>query len=494
MKPLQISTFDGVLALHEATGLQLLRDTLEKERAGIPVNHDMAGFWDEDDYPSPEGVIKENGVAVIPIHGMMLKRNTWWRIGTDHWSWIVEQLTLRTDIETIIGDFDTGGGTVAGTERLGDAFWKARQAGKNTIAVVNEFCASAGLWVASQCERIVIPSTASIGSLGAYRIHHDESKWLADQGIEQTIIYRGKYKALDERSLDSDGKEELQRYIDQKYSLFVDAVSRGRGRTAEEVTTLWGNAQMWSGSEAVGNGLADEIGTLQDVLDSLKAGRGGRVSIESPAGSDPEDFTHSPDDQQKELAMTLKINSTGQVLDNKGAVLGTLSDVITDAATVVKFFGPQVNELIDSAVKTAKDAAEISVKASITDHDKARIGQLEALVAAVGPDKGVAAFKAGKSVVEAKAETADDLAAQLAAKEKELAELKAGKGGNAGTVAPKFLASDSGTQGNATKPAGDNASDPDAEFAAAYEKDGAGFPSLKAFAAYQRFEARQAEK
>ena len=109
-------------------------------------------------------------------------------------------------------------------------------------------------------------------------------------------------------------------------------------------------------------------------------------------------------------------------------------------------------------------------------------------------DQAVAAFKAGKSVVEAKAETADDLAAQLAAKDKELAELKASKGGNAGTGSPKFLASDSGTQGNATKPAGDNASDPDAEFAADYEKDGAGFPSLKAFAAYKRYEARQAEK
>ena len=190
----------------------------------------------------------------------------------------------------------------------------------------------------------------------------------------------------------------------------------------------------------------------------------------------------------------LKVNLTGQVVDAAGKVVGHVSELQMDAAAITKYFAAQSGELIESAVKTAKEAAELSHKAALADHDKTRIGQLEALVAAVGPDKGVAAFKAGKSVVEAKAETADDLAAQLAAKDKELAELKAGKGGNAGTVAPKFLASDSGTQGNATKPAGDNASDPDAEFAADYEKDGAGFPSLKAFAAYKRFEARQAEK
>jgi hypothetical protein len=186
---------------------------------------------------------------------------------------------------------------------------------------------------------------------------------------------------------------------------------------------------------------------------------------------------------------------TGQILDASGKAVGNVAELQIDAAGLTKYFAAQTGELIESAVKTAKEAAEQTHKAALADHDKARMGQLEALVAAVGADKGVAAFKAGKSVVEAKAETADDLAAQLAAKDKELAELKAGKGGNgnASTVAPKFLASDSGTQGSATKPAGD-ASDPDADFAADYEKDGAGFPSLKAFAAYKRFEARQSEK
>jgi len=464
-------------------------NALPEFRMRTKANAEQAGFWDED-FPTVNDLIVSQGVAVVPIHGMMIKRNRWWIVGSDYWSEMINELNNRTDVEAIILDIDSGGGQVAGTERLGDAIWKARQGGKMTFGVVNEFCASAALWAASQCEHIVIPSTGSIGSLGVYTLHYDYSKYLSENGIEKSVIHRGKYKGIDERPLDKDAAGDMQRFIDGKYSSFIDAVARGRGRDANEVLALWGDSRLLTGLEAVSTGLADEIGTLQDVLDSLQAGRRGRVSIDVlPAGNDPE-----TDPEGEPQAM--KLNAQGQVLDTAGKVVGNISELQLDAAAITKYFAAQTGELIESAVKTAKEAAELSHKAALADHDKARNAQLEALVAAVGPEKGVAAFKAGKSVVEAKAETADDLAAQLAAKDKELAELKAGKGGNgnAGTVAPKFLASDSGTQGNATKPAGDNASDPDAEFAADYEKDGAGFPSLKAFAAYKRYEARQAEK
>jgi capsid assembly protease len=485
------------LCLHESVLQQMFAQHVQQMKGQrVQKPEENASAYDDDRLPKIDDLIVTDGVAVLPIHGVMIKRTQMWDgwfssriiVGSDHWSVIIGDLINRTDIETLVFDFDTGGGQVAGTERLGDAIWNARTAGKKTIAVCNEFCASAGLWAATQCEQVVIPATGSIGSLGVYTIHMDDTKGWEKWGMEKTVIHRGKYKGVDERKLTAEAKADLQRFIDGKYSLFVDAVARGRGLSAQEVTQRWGESQLFTGSEAVSNGLADEIGTLQDVLESLRAGRGGRVSIEvPPADTDP------VTEPEGENAM-LKVNMTGQILDASGKAVGNVAELQIDAAGLTKYFAAQSGELIDSAVKSAKEAAELSHKAALAEHDKARVGQLEALVAAVGPEKGVAAFKARKSVVEAKAETADDLAAQLAAKDKELAELKAGKGTNASTVAPKFLATDSGTQGNATKPAGDNASDPDAEFAAEYEKSGEGFPNLKAFAAYKRYEARHAAK
>jgi signal peptide peptidase SppA len=476
------------LCLHEPLWQQMFVQHLAISRAQ-PQAAEQA--FDLSDYlPTIDELIIADGVARIPIHGVMVKRSQIWHgwysshviVGSDHWSEVIGDLTNRTDIETLVFDFDTGGGSVAGTERLADAIFNARNSGKNTIAVVNELCASAGLWTASQCDRIVSPASGSIGSLGIYTVHIDDTEMLSEIGIKKTVVRRGKYKAKSERAMTPDDEEDTQRWIDEGYSQFIDAVARGRSRRPEEVMELWGESQLFRGSEAVSNGLADEIGTLQDVLESLKAGRGGRVSISIPPADDPEG----------ELS-AMKLNATGQILDSAGKVVGNISELQIDSAGLTKYFAAQSGELIESAVKTAKDAAAETHKAALAEHDKARTAQLDALVTAVGPEKAIAAFKAGDSVEKAKASLADDLALQLKAKDEELAKLKAGGGGAA--AAPKFSATDAGGQGDGKPPAAAAAgADKDAPYAAAYEKDGEGFPSLAAYAAMKRFEERQAAK
>lgn len=483
------SIFGDALAFNEASLAAFRLQLIESSKA---PQQDKAG--DDEEIPTLETLTHGN-VAVIPIHGLMIKRTKcfhgWFSsqvfVGSDHWAEVVDDATKRADIDAIVFDFDTGGGQVAGTERLGDAIWKARQAGKITIAVVNEFCASAGLWAASQCERIVIPATGNLGSLGVYTMHFDDTKFLAETwGIEKSVIYRGKYKAVDERPLDEEGKADLQRWIDAKYSLFVDAVARGRSLSPDEVMERWGDSRLFSGSEAVSNGLADEIGTLQDVLDSLKAGRGGRVKIETPAESeDPED---DGPEEPEEGDPLMKINAQGQILDSAGKVVGTLAELQLDAATVQKHFAAQTSELIDSAVKTAKDAAKLEADASAK--------RLEELVAAVGPEKGFAAWKDGKTVEGAKAAMADELAAALKAKDEEIAKLKAGSAASSQEPekkAPVFSATDAGGLGDGKK--ADQIDAKDQPFAADWNanKDSCqeGFGGdFKAYAAFRRHAVR----
>lgn len=482
-----LSLCSDALALHEPTLEHLKARQME---LGANAQADMASFLD-DMLPTPEMCCIGNGIAVVPIHGVMVKRSQVWcgwfdcgvRVGSDHWAEVISQLTERDDIDAIILDIDTGGGQVAGTEQFGDAVWKARQSGKLTIACCNEFCASAGLWVASQCEHIAIPATGSIGSLGVYTLHFDDTKWLENIGYEKTVVHRGSYKAIDERPIDAEGKADLQRFIDGKYSSFIDAVARGRGLSVEEVTQRWGDSRLFTGIESVSNGLADEIGTLQDVIDSLQTGHRVRVSLDV-----------LPADQDEE-SKAMKLNAQGQVLDTAGKVVGKLSELEIDAAGITKYFASQSGELIDSAVKTAKDAAAETLKATLADASKAAHTRLDELVVAVGPERAIAAFKAGDSVEKAKAGLADDLAAQLKAKNEELEKLKAS--GGSGSAGPKFSPTDAGGAGDG-KPAASHVpagtADKDVPYAAAYEKDGEGYPSLAAFAARKRYEEKAASR
>lgn len=493
--PLSLLASDA-LALHEGS-LQELLSALHRPQDAGPSHKSHASqpaaaseqASVEDYLPTVNELIAVDGVAVLPLHGLMVKRSQVWHgwyqshviVGSDHWASVLRELTARTDIHTIVIDSDTGGGQVAGTETLADALHQARTAGKSVIAVVNEFCASAGLWVCSQATRVVIPSSGTIGSLGVYSLHFDDTRFLSEKwGVDKSVIHRGKYKAVDERPLDPDARADLQRFIDSKYSLFVDAVARGRGLTPDQVTERWGDSRLLTGTEAVSTGLADEIGTLQDVLDSLRAGRGGRVSIDVP----PADTEGEPG--------AMKLNASGQILDDAGKVVGTLAELQLDAAALTKHFAAQTSELIDSAVATAKAAAAESEKAAVAAAITSANTRLQELHAGVGAEKAIAAFLSGDSLEKAKASMADDLAAALKATEAELASLKAAP--PAAGRAPAFAATDAGQSGIG-KPA-DNAGDSkDAPFAADWQanKDSCQdkYPSLEAYGAHRRYLERR---
>jgi signal peptide peptidase SppA len=475
------------LAMYQPTlQEQLLRFRADVNRPQPADINAAAGAY----VPAVNDLIVADGVAVVQLHGMMVKRSrvllTWYDsvvlLGSDDVAELVDQLAARADVHTIVIDADTGGGQVAGTQRLADAVFRARES-TNVVGVVNEMAASAGLWVVSQCDRVVINASGTIGSLGVYMVHLDDSKWLEDLGLEKTVIHRGKYKAAFERPLNSDTSGQLQDFIDTKFTLFVDAVARGRGLDSAEVLERWGESQLVVGRDAVDAGLADELGTLQDVLEELKAGTAGE-SVPIPA-------TETTPEGSK-----MKTNEQGQILDDSGKVVGNVADLQLSADGLRKHFAALVDEVVAAEVEKATAAAAEELKTTADTVANAAAERLDALVAAVGADAAVVAFKAGHTVEQAKAAQADTLAAENERLRKELAEAKANPGSAAGNgKAPKFKASDHGT---ATGTAGGNSDDPEAGLRAEWDANAGECQDkhhdFSTYAAFRRYEIKQAER
>lgn len=471
------------LAIAEPSHSAILSRYLMAEKTGLRMHDNNAPMLSDDAVPVYVDSLIEiiNGVAIVPIHEVMVKRTQIWEswygcgimLGSDDWAEAIDRLVDRNDIRAIVIDLDTPGGQVAGTERFGQAIREAR-AEKEVIGVVNEMACSGGLWLLSQCGRTVINPTGKTGSLGVYRIHYDDTKGLAEQwGVEKTVIYRGQYKGIDERALDTDSKADLQRYIDDLYAQFVDAVALGLQMPPSEVVSRWGDSRILTGSEAVSSGLVDEVGTLQGVLNELGAGHKGRASISVPA------------DVKEEYSM-LKVNDEGKIVGDKGQVLGSVSELGLSAAVLATHCKTQVDDMIQSAVSTAKAAADETAKAELAKVKAESTKALQDLVTAVGPEAGVAAFVAGKSVVEAKADLADTLAAAATAKDAEIAKLKE----QVSAKLPTFVPSDrKASDGKAADSSSDlDGMDPEVAAAWTANEDNcqAEFGSAKVFAAYKR--------
>lgn len=278
---IDLSVFARPLAVHQpwlnafirnqprSTTIGRSASTNDPERLAEP-SHALSSDGMDDDDPTAS-ITVDRGVAIVPIHGMITKRGRFWwmrSFSSDHASVVIRRLVERDDVHAIVLDIDSGGGQVDGTDAFSETVYNLRDE-LPIVGVINEFAASAAYWFASSCSEIVISRTGEAGSIGVYTMHVDWSAYEKALGVESTVIYAGKYKAAHERSLTDETREFYQDQIDELYRLFVDTVARNRKRSTEYVLSEMADARIFIGEQAVAAGLADRIGTLDQVIEEL---------------------------------------------------------------------------------------------------------------------------------------------------------------------------------------------------------------------------------
>jgi len=85
-------------------------------------------------------------------------------------------------------------------------------------------------------------------------------------GIRREVIKRGKHADIlsDDRKWTDEERELLQRQLNELYQDFIDKVSEGRGMTSVEVDSV-GMGRLWTGEDALANGLIDMIGGMREA-------------------------------------------------------------------------------------------------------------------------------------------------------------------------------------------------------------------------------------
>lgn len=169
-------------------------------------------------------------------------------------------------VSRIVLHVDSPGGICAGCLTLAEEIFAAR-AVKPIVAYVPSCATSAGYAVASGASRIIVDQTATVGSIGVIVEHFDLSEMLAQQGIKPTLIHSRAHKAdfSPLRPLSESARQEAQEGVDQLAGLFCEMVARHRGLKLAAVEAM--ESRMFLGMNAIGLGLADAVGTLDDAME-----------------------------------------------------------------------------------------------------------------------------------------------------------------------------------------------------------------------------------
>ncbi len=218
--------------------------------------------------------VGSGSVAVLPLYGLILYRGSSMGDISGPTATSVQKFTQQfrqavndPNIKAIIIDVDSPGGTVEGVEELA-AEIRASRGKKRTIAVSNCLMASAAYYIASACTEIVVSPSSQTGSVGVYAAHEDDSEFLAKMGVKVSLIQFGENKTLGNpyEPLSDAGRNNMQASVDRYGEMFESAVAKGRKVSVAKVHDTFGQGKIFGAQDAVKLGMADTIGTLDDVL------------------------------------------------------------------------------------------------------------------------------------------------------------------------------------------------------------------------------------
>lgn len=263
---------DGIRYLDQYEGL-LRKSTGTKETEEL----NTLDIYEYARHTSGKGFLKapENKIAVIFAQGeISYGKGNNQVIGQDL---IIDALReARSDekVKGIVLRVDSPGGDALAS----DIIWREVEITKLSKPVyvsMGNLAASGGYYISCGAEKIVAERTTITGSIGVFGILPNFSELAEKWGIHSEAVSTNKqamgYSPFS--GLTDAKRKELLEGIEQFYHTFVTKVAEGRNMSFDQVDAI-ARGRVWSGSEALENGLVDEIGGLEDTVEMLAKDKG----------------------------------------------------------------------------------------------------------------------------------------------------------------------------------------------------------------------------
>jgi protease-4 len=191
-------------------------------------------------------------------------------------------------VKAIVLRVDSPGGCALASDIMWRALSKA-QAEKPIVVSMADVAASGGYFVAGIRGAPILASPATItGSIGVLAGKVEASHLYEMLGIKKERIAAGKRAGYFSESsgFTDDELAKLESDLDAHYAHFLSRMAEGRGKTTEQIHDV-AQGRVWTGRQALANGLVDGYGGLYDALGKVRALLGlearAPLSIVSPA-------------------------------------------------------------------------------------------------------------------------------------------------------------------------------------------------------------------
>ena len=213
-----------------------------------------------------------NRIAIIYAQGPVIygegSENT---IGQEVFVDALEEATKNKRVKAIVLRVDSPGGSALTSDIIWNAIEKAK-AKKPVVVSMGNVAASGGYYIACNADEVFANPMTITGSIGVFATVPNLKGFTDDIGInaEQVLTHKNAlgYSVFEEPT--ASFRNTTKAGIEYVYETFKDRVAAGREMPLDKVEAI-AQGRVWSGNQAVENGLVDQLGDLNKAIAAAAA-------------------------------------------------------------------------------------------------------------------------------------------------------------------------------------------------------------------------------
>ncbi|MDR0691523.1 MAG: signal peptide peptidase SppA [Prevotellaceae bacterium] len=189
--------------------------------------------------------------------------------GVTDWQFanLLRDLRRNDKVKAVVFRVNSPGGSAQASEIIARELALLNEI-KPVVVSMSNYAASGGYWISTPSRAIVANPTTLTGSIGVFGIVPNLEKGLRNH-LGLTVDVAKTAKGADfpsvTRPLTTPEREKFQGMVDNTYTQFVAKVAQDREIAEKDVDEI-GQGRVWSGLQALENGLVDYLGGLDYAI------------------------------------------------------------------------------------------------------------------------------------------------------------------------------------------------------------------------------------
>ncbi len=205
----------------------------------------------------------------------------------------LDELAANEHVKGVVVRINSPGGSATASEAIRQALQRLA-AKKPVVFSMGDLAASGGYWITTIGEPILAEVGTITGSIGVFGMRFQTGALMRRLGVHTEIVRLDDGPLMDamDRPWSDAARARMQSFVDDIYDRFLANVATSRKKTVEQVDAIAGG-RVWSGQQAVQNGLVDKIGGLDDALAMVKERAKVAADVEVAHVPEPKNFADS---------------------------------------------------------------------------------------------------------------------------------------------------------------------------------------------------------